>query len=82
MSAQKRSWLGELPMRCDICNRPMEECRDPVNPSSEGKTFIDGRTVMGPWANMGEGCFAIVGTGIGLGKGQRYDLATGQKLEG
>lgn len=32
---------------------------------------VDGKTKMGPWANMCEGCFQSNGVGLGLGKGQR-----------
>jgi hypothetical protein len=32
---------------------------------------IDGKTVMGPWANMCDACHAQYGVGLGLGKGQR-----------
>ena len=30
----------------------------------------DGKTVMGPWANMCSDCFAENGIGLGLGMGQ------------
>lgn len=36
----------------------------------------DGKTWLGPWANMCEGCFAVNGVGLGLGKGQRLILRT------
>lgn len=35
----------------------------------------DGRTKNGQWAYMCEGCFAICGVGLGLGKGQELILA-------
>lgn len=31
----------------------------------------DGKTIYGPWAFMCKSCFAQVGTGLGLGKGQK-----------
>jgi hypothetical protein len=34
----------------------------------------DGATVMGPWANMCEDCFAQYGRGLGTGVGQRLIL--------
>jgi hypothetical protein len=40
---------------------------DPVH----GKAHYDGKTHMGPWANMCEDCFKAYGSGLGLGKGQR-----------
>jgi len=32
----------------------------------------DGKTVMGPWANMCTPCFERQGVGLGTGRGQRY----------
>ena len=34
--------------------------------------FIDGKTQMGPWANMAPSTFKIHGIGLGQGYGQRY----------
>ena len=31
----------------------------------------DGKTKIGPWANMCENCFKKLGVGLGLGKGQK-----------
>ena len=73
-------WVGQVPDRCDICNRPFSECRDRRDPESKGETFVDGRTIAGPWANMGEGCFKIHGVGLGTGKGQRWNWITGEKI--
>jgi hypothetical protein len=53
-------WCGDVEADCQLCNKPI------------GDTFIDGRTVMGPWANMCPKCHRGSGTGLGLGKGQRY----------
>lgn len=82
MVGQKTPWAGEIPDRCDVCNRPFSECINPNNSESHGKTFIDGRMITGQWANMGENCFAVVGVGLGVGKGQRYNATTGDKIEG
>ena len=38
------------------------------------KAAYDGKTKMGPWANMCEDCFKIHGVGLGTGKGQRLIL--------
>lgn len=35
---------------------------------------FDGQTVYDCWANMCDDCFANVGVGLGLGKGQRLVL--------
>jgi hypothetical protein len=34
--------------------------------------FVDGKTVMGPWASMAPESFRIFGVGLGNGRGQRY----------
>jgi hypothetical protein len=49
------------PKRCDFCMR-----RGQVNEAS-----YDGKTVMGPWANMCEMDFKEFGVGLGLGRGQK-----------
>ena len=36
----------------------------------------DGRTKLGPWANMCQYCFNIYGIGLGLGRGQELILET------
>ena len=41
----------------------------------------EGRTKDGRWAKMCEGCFAIRGIGLGLGKGQELILASVEGLE-
>jgi len=43
--------------KCDFCGKVAK---------------YDGKTKMGPWANMCESCFKINGVGLGLGKGQRF----------
>jgi hypothetical protein len=40
---------------------------------------VDGKTRLGPWANMCEAHFAQYGVGLGTGKGQRLILAEGEK---
>ena len=32
--------------------------------------YADGKTTMGPWANMCKPCFEKYGIGLGLGRGQ------------
>lgn len=53
-------WLGGH--TCDICG---DDC---------GEYLVDGRTLFGPWAVMCESCAAEHGVGLGLGKGQLYQL--------
>ena len=55
-----KDWNGEMPDKCDMCKAIIED------------TFIDGRTIHGPWAIMCPTCFKVFGTGLGIGKGQMY----------
>jgi hypothetical protein len=41
---------------CDFCGKPAK---------------YDGKTKMGPWADMCETCFRKYGVGLGTGKGQK-----------
>jgi cytochrome c553 len=53
-------WTGPAPTQCDLCTTPITD------------TFIDGKTIMGPWANMCSTCHEDKGVGLGLGRGQLY----------
>lgn len=57
-----KEWLGTPPSSCDICRKPIID------------SFIDGRTVHGPWANMCPTCFKREGVGLGTGHGQHYGM--------
>ena len=46
-------------VKCDFCDK-------------EAK--YDARTIAGPWANLCENCFKLLGMGLGTGKGQKYKL--------
>lgn len=35
--------------------------------------FIDGATIVGPWAIMAPATFKKLGRGLGMGKGQQYE---------
>ena len=52
--------VAKLP-NCDVC--ASAGIRDQV-------AKYDGKTIMGPWANMCQACFADLGVGLGLGRGQ------------
>ncbi len=70
----KKYWLGTLPEKDDF--------GDPYK-----GVMIDGKTRMGPWANMTEASWAKYGIGrLGQGYGQKYvkEDATGKwlKVEG
>jgi hypothetical protein len=61
-------WNSPLPTHCQLCSRPLSQ------------QFVDGKTVMGPWAIMCAICHWKHGVGEGIGKGQRYDLTTREKM--
>lgn len=67
-AAQK--WIGTRPERCQICHDPLRS------------SFVDGKTKWGPWALMCGTCHRSFGCGLGLGKGQIYDLETLFEVEG
>lgn len=65
-----RKWGGEVPVKCDGCGDILKG------------TFVDGRTIFGPWAIMCENCHTTHGVGLGIGKGQKYDLITLERIAG
>lgn len=69
---RKRKWMGSTPVRCDLCSRELKD----------GKFFYDFRMQTGPWALGCEPCFKMYGVGLGLGRGQKYSMATLEKVEG
>lgn len=46
---------------CDFCN----------DQGKKVEANYDGKTILGPWANMCEEHFKSYGVGLGLGRGQR-----------
>ena len=66
----KKKWNGEVPKLCQLCKRPLKVA------------WIDGKTSFGPWAHMCVACHSAEGGKLGTGKGQKYDLATREKIEG
>ncbi len=60
------TWHGTTPAQCDLC-----ECQ------LESAPFVDGATRHGPFAIMCLTCHKTEGTGLGKGKGQRYELKDG-----
>jgi hypothetical protein len=67
---KKEKWRGTKPFVCELCRRELFH------------SFYDARTKMGPWAILCVICFGEKGVGLGLGKGQKYDMNTLEKLEG
>lgn len=57
-------WFGPAPEKCDLCAQPVS------------RVFVDGATRFGLWANMCETCHHQSGTGLGLGRGQRYEFSS------
>ena len=66
----KKKWMGIKPVNCNACETSFKE------------VFIDGKTIYGPWALLCLECHSKIGTGLGTGRGQKYDLETLEKLEG
>jgi len=63
-------WRGSKPEKCDLCGKPLAQ------------QFVAGKTVRGPWGIMCAVCHFRFGMGLGLGRGQRYDLTTLEKIDG
>lgn len=65
-----RKWESRLPICCEVCDDPL------------GEYFIDGAVNGGKWALMCEKCHKQHGSGLGIGKAQKYFTATGEGVEG
>lgn len=65
-------WISPRPTECQLCDQPFKD----------GDTFIDGKTTMGPWGILCEGCHRTHGVGLGTGSGQQYDWTTLEKVAG
>lgn len=63
-------WVSPAPEKCDL-SEVFGLNHDSI---AEVGEFYDGRTKMGPWANMCPRCFKRFGSGLGTGRGQRYTL--------
>jgi hypothetical protein len=64
---KKLYWVGKVGLHDDF--------GDPIT-----TTFIDGRTVMGPWAIMSPMSWVVNGVGrLGTGFGQKYEKQDGGK---
>ena len=62
LKVSKVHWIGKAPDRCQMC------------PTEIHDLFIDGKTIHGPWAILCENCHERIGTGLGTGRGQQYEL--------
>ena len=66
----KTKWCGTKPEKCDICGGKFK------------KVFYDAKTVHGPWGLLCGDCHANYGYGLGMGRGQMYNLKTLNKIGG
>ena len=66
---EKATWLSKLPKVCDLCHRELIG------------TFVDAKTIHGPWVVLCSSCFIDYGVGLGTDKGQLYNTR-GVKLKG
>ncbi len=57
--------VTKLPM-CDFCSQNNDDHGTPVK-----EALYDGKTTMGPWADMCQHHFERFGVGLGTGVGQR-----------
>ncbi len=60
-------WLGGAPDKCDIGMEPITD------------VFVDGATRFGPWGCLCPSCHAQYGYGLGVGRGQLYQLQSDGK---
>lgn len=65
MAEYESTLVDELP-ECDICKYHHNEPGEPA--------VVDGKTKLGPWANMCDDHNSQLGIGLGLGRGQRLIL--------
>ena len=65
-------WQDDVPKKCDLCSHRFNSATD--------KHFYDFATVGGQWCVGCSECFAKRGTGLGVGRGQKYELATLKKV--
>lgn len=67
--AENQYWVSPAPKQCDLVG-VVSGGHDNIAVLGE---FVDGRTMMGSWANMCATCHRRFGVGLGTGKGQRYE---------
>lgn len=64
-----KKWLSPI-NGCEICSANLKNLQ----------FFVDGKTSNGYWAVMCPKCFMTIGVGLGIGRGQAYDVLTREKL--
>lgn len=66
-----KKWLGLPPHTCEVCQGDL------------GSVFIDGKIkTSSQWAVMCFSCHGSHGYGLGVGKGQKYNTKTLEKIDG
>ena len=58
----RNKWRVITPRKCEICEGNLKGA------------FVDGKTKVGFWAIMCLACHKEFGVGLGIGKGQKYEL--------
>ncbi|OGV66912.1 MAG: hypothetical protein A2283_24290 [Lentisphaerae bacterium RIFOXYA12_FULL_48_11] len=71
MPKRKKKWTGSTPVKCDLCG----------NAFKKSDCFFDFKTNAGPWCLGCEQCFKTCGIGLGSGKGQKYSVATLERIQ-
>jgi len=64
---------------CDFCKSVHDWWRGEGEPPDVKEATYDGKTNIGPWANMCDAHFKEYGTGLGLGKGQALIVDDGKE---
>ena len=59
-TAKKELTHANPPSECDLCGDRLVT------------DFVDGKMLVGPWANMCMSCHALNGSGLGTGLGQHF----------
>lgn len=69
--AEVKKWIGSTPDNCNLCHRKFEA------------VFYDASIPsIGSWGLLCHNCFTSCGCKLGTGCGQKYDLATLEKIGG
>lgn len=59
---------------CQVCGDAFSE--------TTAQVVYDARTYTGQWAFLCEECFQDLCSGLGVGRGQKYDINTRENIEG
>jgi hypothetical protein len=62
------NWCGKTPTHCDYCTQQLQG------------HFTDGKSPMGQWGIFCDACVRRLGIKLGIGRGQKFELATGKKV--